>query len=159
ADLLKVKELQVSEKLKKVIHELKSKERELEKIKSKSAQEHVNIILDKAVYVDTIQVLAHKMDGFDIKTLRNLADTIKDKIASGVIVLGSSKNGQASYVAAITKDLIPKLNAGEILKIITGGKGGGRADMAQGGTKDVEGIDEAINSVVDIVQKKLKAGH
>ena len=159
ADLLKVKELGVSEKLKKVLHELKSKEKELEKIKSKSAQEHVNIILDKAVYVDTIKVLAHKIDDFDIKTLRNLADTIKDKIASGVIVLGSSKNGQASYVAAITKDLIPKLNAGEILKIITGGKGGGRADMAQGGTKDVEGIDEAINSVVDIVQKKLKAGH
>jgi alanyl-tRNA synthetase len=157
ADLLKVKELQVSEKLEKIIHDLKSKEKELEKIKSKSAREHVNIILDKAIDIDTIKVLAHKIDGFDIKTLRNLADTIKDKIGSGVIVLGSSKNGQASYVAAITKDLIPKLNAGEILKKITGGKGGGRADMAQGGTKDVEGIDDAINSVVDIVQKKLKA--
>ena len=156
ADLLRVKELQVSEKLEKIIHKLKSKEKELEKIKSKSAQEHVNIILDKAVDIDTIKVLAHKIDGFDIKTLRNLADTIKDKIGSGVIVLGSSKNGQASYVAAITKDLIPKLNAGEILKKITGGKGGGRADMAQGGTKDMEGIDDAINSVVDIVQKKLK---
>ena len=156
ADLLRVKELQVSEKLEKIIHKLKSKEKELEKIKSKSAQEHVNIILDKAVDIDTIKVLAHKIDGFDIKTLRNLVDTIKDKIGSGVIVLGSSKNGQASYVAAITKDLIPKLNAGEILKKITGGKGGGRADMAQGGTKDMEGIDDAINSVVDIVQKKLK---
>ena len=101
-------------------------------------------------------MLSHKIDGFDIKTLRDLVDKIKDKIGSGVIVLASLKDSQVSYVAAVTKDLTSKLNAGEILKIISGGKGGGRPDMAQGGSKDVEGIDKAISLVIDIVKNKLK---
>lgn len=156
ANILKVKELQVSEKLEKFVGDLKSQEKELEKAKSKSALENVSAILEKIVYVDKIKVLSHKIDGFDIKTLRDLVDTLKGKIGSGVIVLGSSYNGQASYVAVVTKDLTTRLNAGEIIRAITGGKGGGRADMAQGGSKDTEAVDTAINSVITIIKNKLK---
>ncbi len=155
AGLLKVNELGVSEKLKKFIDETKSKEKELERIRSKTASRDVDAILKSVVDVNKIKVLSHRIDGFDIKTLRNLADTLKDKIHSGVIVLGSLLNGQVSYVSVVTKDLTSRLNAGEILKAITDGKGGGRADMAQGGTKDVEGIDSALNSVIDIVKRKV----
>jgi alanyl-tRNA synthetase len=155
ADLLKVKELHVSEKIEKFLQELKLYENELERLKSKSVKENVNVILDKAVHVDNIKIVSQKIDGFDIQSLRNLVDILKTKIGTGVIVLGSPKNGQVSYVAAVTKDLTSKLNAGDILKAITGGKGGGRADMAQGGTKDVEGLDKAIRSVVDIIKKKV----
>jgi len=156
ANILKVKELMVSEKLEKFVSEFKSKEKELEKIKSKSAFENISSILESAVDVDKVKVLSYRIDGYDIKTLRDLADVIKERITSGVVVLGSLKDGQVSYVAMVTKDLTSRLTAGEILKTVTGGKGGGRADMAQGGTKDVRGIDKAISSVVDIVKGKLR---
>jgi alanyl-tRNA synthetase len=107
--------------------------------------------------VGDIHVLAYKLDGLDIRALRNLADILKEKIVSGIIVLGSALNGQASYVSAVTKDITSRFHAGEILKAVTGGKGGGRADMAQGGTKDTEGIDRAIDSVVDIIRKKVNS--
>jgi alanyl-tRNA synthetase len=156
AEVLKVDEFRVYEKLEKLLAELKSKERELGDVKDRKAFEDIKDIIGKAVAVDNFKVLACRIDGYDMKTLRNLADAIRDKLGSGVIVLGSSSNGQGYYVAAVTKDLTKRLNAGEILRAVTGGKGGGRADMAQGGSKDVNGIDKAINSVVDIVEKQAK---
>jgi alanyl-tRNA synthetase len=156
AGILKVHELKVFERIEKILADHKSQEKELERIKSRKAFEGVGDIIDKAIEVESFTVLSHRVDGYDMKMLRNLADVTKDKIGSGVIVLGSSKNGQALYVAAVTKDLTEQLNAGEILKAVTGGKGGGRPDMAQGGTKDIEGIDTAIQSVVDIIKDKLK---
>ncbi len=155
AGLLKVKELNVSEKLERLISDAKLLEKEMEKSKGTAALKNVSAILKKIINVNKVKVLSHRVDGLDIKTLRNLADTIKNRIDSGVIVLGSSQNGRASYVAVVTKDLISRINAGEILKAITGGKGGGRADMAQGGTKDAEGIDSALNSAIDVVKKKI----
>jgi len=101
-------------------------------------------------------VLARRLDGLDLKSLRNLADSLKERMGSGIIVLGSVLDSQAFYVAAVTKDLIERFNAGEILKAVTGGKGGGRADMAQGGSKDTGGIDRVISSVIEIVKKKTR---
>ncbi len=154
AGLLKAKELKVSESVEKIINDLKLRERELERIKHKAITGNVNAILNKAVEIGRIKVLAHKVEGLDIKALRNLADSLKNKIGSGVIVLGSTLDGQTSYVSVVTNDLVSRFNAGEIFKAVTGGKGGGRADMAQGGTKDVEGVDNALNFVIDIVKKK-----
>lgn len=154
AGLLKAKELKVSESVEKIINDLKLREKELERIKHKAITGNVNAILNKAVEIGRIKVLAHKVEGLDIKALRNLADSLKNKIGSGVIVLGSTLDGQTSYVSVVTNDLVSRFNAGEILKAVTGGKGGGRADMAQGGTKDVEGVDNALNLVIDIVKKK-----
>ncbi len=154
AGLLKAKELKVSESVEKIINDLKLRERELERIKHKAIAGNVNAILNKAVEIGRIKVLAHKVEGLDIKALRNLADSLKNKIGSGVIVLGSTLDGQTSYVSVVTNDLVSRFNAGEILKAVTGGKGGGRADMAQGGTKDIEGVDNALNLVIDIVKKK-----
>jgi alanyl-tRNA synthetase len=91
-----------------------------------------------------------------MKSLRNLVDSIKDRMGSGIIVLGSALDSQAYYVSAVSKDLIPRFHAGEILKAVTGGKGGGRPDMAQGGTKDAAGIEKAIASVGDIIKEKMK---
>ncbi len=152
AGLLKVDELRVSERLEKITNELKLREKELERIKNRAMTGNVNTILDRAVEIGRIKALAHKTDGLDIKALRNLADALKNKIGSGVIVLGSVLDGQAFYVSVVTNDLVSRFNAGEILKAVTGGKGGGRADMAQGGTKDTAGIDNAIGSVIEIVK-------
>ena len=101
-------------------------------------------------------MLAYKAEGMDMKGLRNLSDKLKDKMGSGIIVLGSVLDGNAYYVSVVTKDLVPAFNAGDILKAVTGGKGGGRPDMAQGGTKDTDGIDKAIASVESIIKSKVK---
>ncbi|HCC69506.1 MAG TPA: alanine--tRNA ligase [Nitrospiraceae bacterium] len=155
AALLKVRDMKVAERLEKFIKDARDREKELEKIKSKTVARGADEMLEECRVINGIKVLAHRVDGLDIKALRNLADTLKDRIDSGVLVLGSTLNGQASYVTMVTKDLMNRLHAGEILKEVTGGKGGGRADMAQGGTKDIENIDKALNSVYEIVRKKI----
>ncbi|UCE71833.1 MAG: alanine--tRNA ligase, partial [Nitrospiraceae bacterium] len=153
AGMLKVSELKISDKVGKILQDLKTSEKELEKIKQKSVKGDVDSVLEKARDIDNIKVLAHKAEGLDMKALRGLADSLKDKLGSGVIVLGSVCNGQAFYVSAVTKDLLSRFHAGDILKKVTGGKGGGRPDMAQGGTKDTGGLDRALSSVYDMVQK------
>ncbi|RJR18664.1 MAG: hypothetical protein C4581_06170 [Nitrospiraceae bacterium] len=156
AGLLKVTDLKVAERLEKVLSDLKQHEKELEKIKQKVVTRGADAILEEIVRVENIKVLSHKAEGLDMKSLRGLADSLKDKMGSGVIVLGSVLEGQAYYVSVVTKDLVPRLNAGEILKAVTGGKGGGRPDMAQGGTSDAGGIDMALSSVSDIIKEKIK---
>ncbi len=111
-------------------------------------------IIKNIIEIGEVKVLAYRAEGMDMKGLRNLSDKLKDKIGSGIIVLGSSHDGNAYYVSVVTKDLVPAFNAGEILKAVTGGKGGGRPEMAQGGTKDIDGIDKAIASVGDIIKDK-----
>ncbi|MEW6713820.1 MAG: alanine--tRNA ligase [Nitrospirota bacterium] len=156
AGILKVAELSVSERVQKVTADNRLLEKELEKMRGKAAAKSSGSLLDAAQDIDGVKVLVQKLDGADMKTLRNLADTLRDKIGSGIIFLGAANNGQVSYVSVVTKDLVSRFNAGEILKEVTGGKGGGRADMAQGGTKDVEGLDKAVSSVIEIVKEQMK---
>ncbi len=153
AAMLKVGELHVSERLGKMINESKACEKELRGIKGKAMVRGLDDIMESVVNVDGVKVLSFKLEGLDLKALRELADKLKDRVGSGVILLGSVLNGQASYVSAVTKDMTTRFNAGKILKEITGGKGGGRADMAQGGTGDTGGLDKAINSVVGIIKR------
>ena len=155
AGILKVNELGISGKLEKIMNELKTSEKELDKVRQKAVKGSVGSILENIIEINGVKVLAHKSNGMDMKGLRSLTDSLKDKIGSGVIVLGSVLEGQAYYVSAVTKDLVSKLNAGDILKAVTGGKGGGRPDMAQGGTKDPEGLDKAISSVGDIIKDRM----
>ena len=151
--MLKVGELHVSERLAKMINESKAYEKELRGIKGKAMVRGLDDIMESVVNVDGVKLLSFKLEGLDLKALRELADKLKDKIGSGIIFLGSVLNGQASYVSAVTKDMTARFNAGTILKEVTGGKGGGRADMAQGGTGDTDGLDKAINSVIGIIKR------
>ena len=155
AGMLKVNELGISSKIEKIINDLKASERELDKVRQKAVKGSVDSILEHIKEINGVKVLAYRTNGMDMKGLRSLSDSLKDKIGSGVIVLGSELEGQAYYVSVVTKDLLSKLNAGDILKAVTGGKGGGRADMAQGGTKDPEGLDKAISSVGDIIKERM----
>ncbi len=152
AGLLKVAELKVLDKVSKIIGDVKEQEKELNKFKQKRVAGNIDDILKSTVKIETVNVLAHKIDGLDMKSLRDLVDKLKDRIGSGVIVLGSVLDGQAYYVSSITKDNIPRFHAGDLLKKVTGGKGGGRPDMAQGGTKDIAGMEEALSSLSDIIK-------
>ncbi|MBI4697342.1 MAG: hypothetical protein HY758_00070 [Nitrospirae bacterium] len=156
ASFLKIPEMKVAEKVEKIIGEFKLNEKEIDKFKQKAAKGKADTILESAVSINNIKVIAHKFDGLDMKALRDIADTLKNKIGSGVILLASALNGQVSYVSAVTGDLTSQFHAGEILKAVTGGKGGGRPDLAQGGTKDIEGLDKAMRSIIEIVKEKIK---
>jgi len=156
SQLLKVNELGLTERVAKLVQDLRQNEKEIEKIRHKAVSGNVHNLLDEVREIDTIKVLAHKADNMDMKSLRNLVDSLKEKMGSGIIVIGSSLDGQAYYVSAVSKDLTSRFHAGEILKAVTGGKGGGRPDMAQGGTRDAAGIEKAIASVGDIIKEKMK---
>jgi alanyl-tRNA synthetase len=102
-----------------------------------------------------ISVFSHRIDGLEQKDLRILADNIRDKMGSGVLCVASAKDGQAAMLTMVTKDLTDRFNAGDILKrvaAIAGGRGGGKAEMAQGGTQDLEKLDKALEAVYDIVE-------
>jgi len=157
AAMLKVERLRVSERLKKIIDSAKLLEKEIGRLKGRALTGKVEDILQNVVRVDNIKVLSQRIDGYDIKALRNLADTLRDRIGSGVVVLGSVFDAQVSYVAMVTKDLTSRLDAGEILRAMTGGKGGGRANMAQGGTRDIEVIDKTLEAVYDVIKLKVKS--
>ncbi len=147
------------ERIEKLITELKDKDKEIEALKSKMAIQNSSSIVEKAKDINGIKVLSCRVDGLSQGDLRILADNIRDRIRSGIIFLASVKNGDASMVAMVTKDLIPKFNAGDILKEVAsmaGGRGGGKADLSQGGTKNIEKLDKAIEAVYDLVREKIR---
>jgi len=100
--------------------------------------------------------VALEMEADSPNELRESADKIKDKLGSGIILLGAGKEGRAMLICVVTKDLIARFKAGEIIKQlsgIVGGKGGGRPDMAQGGGSRPEGLKEALAALPDLIRK------
>jgi len=109
--------------------------------------------------VEGIRVLSIRIPIADPATLRDTADSFRDRIKSGVVCLGGESGGKASLVITITRDLVDRLNAGEIIKpvaAVVGGGGGGRPDMAQAGGPDVEKLDTALDAVYEEVQKRVR---
>ena len=105
-----------------------------------------------------IKVLAARMDGADAKTLRDAVDRFKDKLRSGVVVLGSVDGGKVHLAAGVTKDNVDKIKAGDLIKPVAeqvGGKGGGRPDFAQAGGSDAGALDQALESVAAWVAERL----
>lgn len=149
---------QAYHRIEKVISDMKSLEKELEALKSKAAAKDSAAILENIKNINGITVLAQRIDGLELKDVRVLADNIRDKIKSGIVLIASAKDGQASILAMVTKDLTDRLKAGDILKKVAataGGRGGGKAEMAQGGTNNLEKLDNAVESVYDIVKQVL----
>jgi alanyl-tRNA synthetase len=133
-------------------------ETELETIKRKTANAQIEDLVETPTDVKGIPVVARKVDGVDPTMLRELAENTGAKIGSGVVVLGLASNGKASLVAVVSADLQKRLHAGKIIKKVAelvGGSGGGRPDFAQAGGKDAQKLDEALQSVYNIVAEFL----
>jgi alanyl-tRNA synthetase len=144
------------EKVEKLLDEMKSMEKEIQKLKTSSARDVVSDALQDAHELGGIKVVKMRQDGLNTNELRILADNVRDRLKSGIIVVSSVTDSQAAIVCMVTKDLTDRYNAGEIVKSISkmaGGKGGGKPDMAQGGTKDIAKLDEALQSVYDIIKE------
>jgi alanyl-tRNA synthetase len=138
-----------------LLEEVKALRRETERLKGAAARDVSREIAEGARTLDGLKVVSLKVEGLDPRELRALADSVRDRLGSGIIVLASAKDGQATLLAMVTKDLTARFNAGEILKAVAsaaGGRGGGKEDMAQGGTKDLERLDSALQTVYDIVR-------
>jgi alanyl-tRNA synthetase len=137
--------------------ELKKLRRELEQIRMKSAASAVSNAADQAVEVKGIKVLARRVDSLDRGQMRTLVDNLRNKLGSGVVVLGSTQEeGKVALIVGVTKDLTGKVQAGKIVGQIAklvGGSGGGRPDMAEAGGKDAGQLDAALKSAPTVVEE------
>ena len=147
------------ERVEKLLADLKERDKEIEALKAKAASQNSSAFIDKAQEIGGVKVLSSRVDGLEQKDLRVFADNVRDRLGSGIIVLASAKDGQATLLAMVTRDLTKRFSAGDILKQVAsqvGGRGGGKAEMAQGGVANLDDIgklDKALESVYDIVKK------
>ena len=129
--------------------------RELDSARMKSASSSTANIGDKVKDVKGVKVLAHRVDNLERAQMRTLVDQLRDKIGSGVVVLGSASNGNVALIVGVTKDLTGAGQAGKVIGPVAqkvGGKGGGRPDLAEAGGKDAAALDAALDGVYGVVE-------
>jgi alanyl-tRNA synthetase len=138
--------------------EIKRLARELDQVRMKSASSSVAASSEKIKEVKGIKVLAHRVDNLDRSQMRTLVDQLRDKVGSGVVVLGSATDGRVALIAGVTKDLTSRVQAGKVIAQVAqkvGGKGGGRPDMAEAGGDKPEALDAALNEVYSVVESMV----
>jgi alanyl-tRNA synthetase len=138
--------------------EIKKLQRELDQVRMKSASSSVASVNEKIKDVRGVKVLAHRVDNLERAQMRTLIDQLRDKIGSGVVVLGSANDGKVALIAGVTKDLTSRVQAGKIVGQVAqkvGGKGGGRPDMAEAGGDKPEALDSALAEVYTVVESML----
>jgi alanyl-tRNA synthetase len=159
-DKFKTRPQDIPAQVDKLLDQVRRYEREIDQLKLKIAQGESAQAADSAREIGGIRVLARRVSDLDANGMRQLADTLSQKLKSGVVVLGQATNGKASLVARVTDDLTKRLNAGQIVREVAalmGGKGGGRADMATGGGSEPEKLDQALDASYEMVERMLDA--
>jgi alanyl-tRNA synthetase len=158
SDLLKVGPSELVAKTRKVMAQLKDKERELEELKLKMASG--SAVASAARTIAGVPVHVQRTDGLDMNGMRALADQLRDKLKSGVVALGAATDdGKVSLLVVVTKSLTGKIKAGDLIKVMAaevGGTGGGRPEMAQAGGKDPSKLDAALEKVFGLVEQALQ---
>jgi alanyl-tRNA synthetase len=143
------------EKLLAAEHQL---EKQVEQLKNRLAQSAVGQVEALARSFGEVKVVAARLDGMDRPRMRALADALRNKWKSAVVVLAGAEDGNVSIVSAVTKDLTAKVHAGKLASTVAlavGGKGGGRPDMAEAGGKNAGALDAALEAVYRDVAGKL----
>ena len=136
----------------------KALEKELEQLKGQLATAASGDLQNQAVQIDGLNVLAANIEGADNKTLRDLVDQLKDKLGNAAVVLSTTQGEKITLIAGVSKNQTDRIKAGELVNSVAlqvGGKGGGRADMAQAGGNDLAALEGALKSVPTWVEKKL----
>jgi len=144
--------------LEKKDNEIKRLARELDQVRMKSASSSTANISEMVKEVKGVKVLAHRVDNLERAQLRTLVDQLRDKIGSGVVVLGSASNGNVALIVGVTKDLTGRVQAGKVIGVVAqkvGGKGGGRPDLAEAGGKDASALDAALDGAYGVVEGML----
>ena len=138
--------------------EIKRLARELDQARMKSASSSLASTAEKIKDVKGVKVLAHRVDNLDRSQMRTLVDQLRDKVGTGVVVLGSATDGRVALIAGVTKDLTGRVQAGKVIAQVAakvGGKGGGRPDMAEAGGDKPEALDAALNDVYNVVESMV----
>jgi len=157
ADILKISPEDAPQRLRKLLDEQKTLERQLAEMETKLARSKADDLVAAARQVNGVAVVAGRVDGLDADGLRALADTLRDRLGSGVVCLGSVVDGKVAFVAAVTKDLTKRFPAGKLIQEVAqlaGGRGGGRPDLAQAGAPDASKLDAALAVVYDWVGRQ-----
>ncbi len=147
--LLRIEQLQASNR---------SLEKQIEALKSKLASQTGGDLATQAQEIKGIKVLAVKLDGASVKTLRETVDQLKNKLGAAAVVLASSEGEKVSIIAGVTKAESKLISAGDLANLVAeqcGGRGGGRPDMAQAGGNQPENLDTALKSVLPWVESQL----
>ena len=159
AQLLKAPSTELDARLRDVLEQMKVMERELAQLKSRMAAAQGSGLAAQAQQIGEVRWLAAKLEGVDAKSLRETMDQLKQELGSAVIVLSVVEDEKISIIAGVTQDLLDRVKAGELVNFVAkqvGGKGGGRADMAQAGGTEVAKLAQALESVQDWLNAKLK---
>ena len=158
ADALKARPLELPEKVDRLTQRGGELEREIQRLRSRVAATVVEELLKKVEAVEGLRVVRGRVEHFDQKGLRDLVDRVRTKLGSGVVVLGTLADNKVAWVAGITPDIVPRVHAGKLVREMarmTGGEGGGRADLAEAGGKDPSRLDHALGHVPELVRQLL----
>jgi alanyl-tRNA synthetase len=156
AELLKTSPLELPARLRKLLEEQKTLEKQLGALEARLARARAEDLLAGARQVKGVAVVAGRLDGLDPDGLRSVADTLRDRLGSGIICVGSVVDGKVNLVAAVTKDLTKRFHAGRLVQEVAktvGGSGGGRPDLAQAGGRDADKLDTALARVYEHVER------
>ena len=160
ADILKVQPQNVLQRVDDLTHEIREKDKELNKLKDQLAGSSTDDLLSQIQIIDGVNTIIQFIDNQEMDDLRKIGDILKDKLGSGVITLASSNGSKVNFIATATKDILAKgVHCGNLIKEvakIAGGGGGGRPDMAQAGGKDPDKIGDALSATREILEKQLK---
>ncbi len=149
----------VLQQIQKVQEHTRALEKELAALKSKLATGQGDSLVNQAQDVNGIKVVAAILEGADVARLRQTLDQLKDKLKTAAIVLGSVSDGKVSLIAGVTADSVGKIKAGDLVNFVAqqvGGKGGGRADMAQAGGTDVKALPAALAGVAAWIGQRMQ---
>jgi alanyl-tRNA synthetase len=156
ADLLRIPPLELPRRLQKLLDDQKGLEKQLTELEGRLAQGRAQDLVAGARPVAGIPVVVARLDGLEAEGLRAVVDSVRERLGSGAIVLGSVTDGKVSLVSAVTKDLTGRVHAGKLVQEVAkavGGGGGGRPDLAQAGGKNPAELDRALAGVYDLVAR------
>ncbi len=156
ASMVKAPSEEVATRVQKLLDQQKKLERELESLRGKLASGKSIDLMDGVRVIKGVKVLAAQVEADDPKSLRNIGDTLRDRIGSGIVLLGSRRGGKVSLLIMVTDDLLSRFNADTMIKRVAekvGGSGGGQPNMAQAGGTDVSKLDNALHSIYEIVEE------
>ena len=155
---LQVPEEQLVQKVERLKEELKNREKEVDRLKRKLATVRVDELIKNAPEVKGVKLVTARLEGFGGKELAEIADVIRNKAGSAAVMLVGVKEGKASILVALTRDLTGRVKAGDLIREVApilGGKGGGRPDLAQGGATDLSRLEEAFARFRKTVSRSL----
>lgn len=150
AQLLKASPEKLHDRIEQLLQKNRQQEKELQTLKGQIASQKGSNLTDEAVEVAGVKILAAKLDGADVNTLRDTVDQLKNKLGTAAVILASVEQGKVKLIAGVTKDATDRIQAGKLVNHVAqqvDGKGGGRPDMAQAGGNNPANLDAALKSV------------